>query len=149
MPPEEDINQILQLLQQQQNSEESLEKLLFNLLLNPVRLSRQRIRAENLPDSNVLYEITEAVIINEQGFQEELQELVINTDTFGDASPKNLFGLLRCPSCGSTVREGSIIVCNFCGKIGCVVDGCGTYSRSTNKWYCCRPHKWLGSLFSC
>jgi hypothetical protein len=145
MPDERDINEIRQSTQQQQNPEQTLEQLLLNLL-NPVRLSRQRIRVQNFPDSDVLYEIREAVIISPEGVLEELQELVINTDTFDDASPKNIFGLLNCPSCGSTVREGSIVICQHCRKICCAVEGCGTYSRSRNAWYCCGWHAFLGFL---
>ncbi|MBU4000555.1 hypothetical protein KKG29_05315 [Patescibacteria group bacterium] len=133
-------------MQQQGTPEDMIEQLLLNLLLNPVRLRRQRIRMQNIPDSDILYEIKEAVIINEQGVLEEHEELVINTDTFDDASPKNIFGLVKCSQCGSTVREGSVVICQYCARICCAVQGCGIYSRSRNKWYCCRWHAFLGFL---
>lgn len=148
MPEDLNINDIIQILGLQQNgpnSEQSLEQLLYNLILNPVKLQRQRIKLDENLGNDVLFELREGSIINEAGCIEEIQELVLNTNTFADGSPKNIYGITKCQTCGSIIREENIRMCP-CGRTCCLVPGCGYYSRFTDRWYCSWFHKLLGFL---
>jgi hypothetical protein len=145
----EDIDEILQALNQQQgnsNSEQTIEQLLMNLLLNPVKLKRQRIRIEENLNNGVLYELREGTIINEAGCLEEIEEIVINPQTFADGSPMNIYGIAKCPSCGSLVQEENLFSCACCGGTVCISQGCLYYSRFTGNAYCSKLHKYLHIL---
>jgi hypothetical protein len=146
MPGDINIDELLQLLklqQNEQNSQETLEQMLLSLILNPIEVQRQRIRIDDLGEG-VVFELREGSIINENGYQEKIQELVINSKTFADGSPMNIYGVARCQNCGSLVLEDSIRVCQFCGRICCISRGCARVSRISGKSYCCRTHRFLG-----
>ena len=148
MPEDIDMQDVIDMLssqQDQQSSQDILEQVLLQLILNPTRVLRQRIRVQDNLGEGILFEMREATTINESGVQEEVQELVINTSCFGDANPMNIYGVVTCPNCGLLVREESIRICQFCGKICCISKDCGRYSF-TGKWFCCRWHRVIGYL---
>ena len=143
------IDELLQLLQQQQNQQtdqQTLEQALISMILDPVRLQRQRIRIDSNLGDGVVFELREGTIINEHGIQEDIQELLINPETFTDGNPMNIYGVVRCPNCRLLVMQDSIRVCQFCGRICCLSRGCGRYSKFMDKWYCNRKHRAIGLL---
>jgi len=146
VPEDINIEELFQLLnsQGQQSSQDMLEQLLLQLILNPVRLTRQRIRLEDNLEEGILFELREGTTINEFGVQEEMQELVINTACFADGNPMNLYGIARCPNCSRLVREDSLRICQFCGNICCISKDCGRYSSWRQRWYCSRKHRFIG-----
>ena len=145
MPGEINIDELLRLIQLQQNdqnSQETLEQMLLSLILNPVEIQRQRIVIDDLSEGVVL-ELREGASINENGYQEKIQELIINSKTFADGNPMNIYGVARCENCGSLVAEDSIRVCQFCGRLCCLSRSCARVSRN-GKVYCSRMHRFLG-----
>lgn len=146
MPDSININELLQVLQaqeQDQNPEESIEQNLMQLILNPLRAQRQRIRIDNNIGDGVIFELREATIINEHGIHEELQELIINPQTFADGLPVNVYGVMQCPNCSSTIKTESIRVCCCCGRYLCTVKGCG-YTSFDGRWFCSLSHRIFG-----
>ena len=140
----EDLLQVFATQEDQQSSQDILEQVLLQLILNPSKVLKQRIRVQDDLGEGILFEIREGSRINEYGVQEEIEELVINTSCFGDGSPMNIYGIGRCPNCGLLVKEDSLRICQFCGKLHCIAKGCGRYSILTRKWFCCRTHRFLG-----
>lgn len=147
MPEDVNINDIIAQLQQHSNDRQpNLEDILIQHILNPFRLERQIIRIVDNPESDQIYEIREGSIINQNGFQEEIQELLINVRAFADGTPMNIFGIVKCENCGSIVRDQSTTLCACCGKMCCLSPNCLQYSRLTEKIYCSKFHKYLGLL---
>lgn len=148
MPDKSEMEQLLEMLQQQgeQGAADSLEQMLYQMVLNPVRLTHQRITLSNDLADNVMFEIREGVIINENGYEEDMQELTINTNSMADGSPMNIYGVVKCQSCDSLVREESVLRCARCLKVVCLSPGCAHYSNYANAFFCSSKCKWL-SLF--
>ncbi len=148
MPDHIDIEEILSFSEHQQanhNPEQDLEQILLNSILNPEQLKVQRVRIVDSPNTEMVYELREGVVINHAGIPEEIQELVINAQALSDGTPMNTFGIVRCMNCNSVVRETSMTRCP-CGRTICLSHGCALYSKTTDTWYCCFWHKFLGSF---
>ena len=140
----EELMRIIGAQEQTGQDTQTLEQLLCNQILNPVKLQRSRIKIDdNLPEG-VVFELREGTVINEAGHPEELQELVINPNTFADGSPMNLYGITTCPQCGSHIHEDNMVVCQCCNKFCCTVKGCANYSWFLKKWFSSRKCKFLG-----
>ncbi|MBI9093126.1 MAG: hypothetical protein JEZ12_28275 [Desulfobacterium sp.] len=148
MPDNSEMEQLLAMLQQQgeQGAGDSLEQMLYQMILNPVRLTHQRISLSSDLADNVMFEIREGVIINENGYEEDMQELTINTNPLADGSPMNIYGVVKCQTCGSLIREESMARCARCLKVVCLAPQCAHYSNSANAFFCSRKCKWL-SIF--
>ena len=148
MPENSDMEQILEMLKQQgeQGEVDSLEQMLYQMILNPVRLLHQRISLSNDLTDNVVFEIKEGVIINEKGYEEDMQELVINTNAMADGSPMNIYGIVQCQSCGSLVREESVLRCARCLKLICLSPRCAHYSNFANAFFCSKKCKWFSII---
>lgn len=147
MPEDINIEEIMQIFenqQQSQNPEDFLEQHLLNLILNPVKANRQRIKIDDRLGDGIVFELREGTIINEHGIQEDIEELIINPETFADGASVNLYGVVKCPKCNSIVKEESLRICCFCGSYICTIKGCGFYSFLNGKWFCSIKHRILG-----
>ena len=145
MNEEMDIHELFRLMQSQNIDpavSQTLEQVLLERALDPNRIKKQTIIIDNNLNNEVLYEIRDKVEINNDGHVEEIEELVINAQTFADGSPLNVFGIVRCQNCNSLVQEHNIMRCP-CGKTVCLFLNCARYSRIMQKWYCSRTHKLL------
>lgn len=148
MPENSEIQELMNLLHQQesQDSSDLLEQMLYQMILSPVKLQHQRISLANNLSENVMFEIRQGVIINENGHEEDMQELVINANALADGSPMNIYGIVKCQTCGSLVREESITRCARCLKITCLSSKCARYSRHLNAFFCSWKCKILSFL---
>ncbi|MHB9141993.1 MAG: hypothetical protein ACYC25_08980, partial [Paludibacter sp.] len=129
-------------LQNSQNSDAILEKILMQLVLNPARI---KIQKKNLTDFNgntvAIAQSIEGTAINPAGFPTE----EVCEDVFVLDDGTSLCGISVCQTCGGIVKEENIRRCE-CGKTICLRRGCAKYSAYKNTWYCCSWHKFLGNL---
>ena len=137
----EDIIKFLQLQQTNQNIEPSLEQLLMNLILNPMRMSTTRAKLMDNQNNGLISETKEGIVLNEAGFIEDIKEE--NIYMFDDGT--SLKGIVKCQTCEGIVKEENLKRCG-CGKTCCVRPGCGKFSESSGNWYCCNWHAFLGYL---
>ena len=142
----QDIEEILQMFNSQQDAGQDLEQDLLRQILNPLGAKRQRVRIDASIGEDVVYELRTGTFVNEKGVIEEIQELVLNPNTFADGSSMNIFGIIKCPQCKSIIKEESIRVCCFCGGYICVVEKCGFYSTFNRKWFCSFKHRIFGLM---
>jgi hypothetical protein len=121
-------------------SQESLEKMLMRMILNPVELKTQRTRiVVKSSFHGVSSEKREGVFINAHGIQETIQEEIRYVATFTDGTPAGDSQLARCQTCGQVVNIDSLERCP-CGKTVCRSKGCGIYIEGHDQWYCCKKH---------
>ncbi|MCF8070057.1 MAG: hypothetical protein K9L30_15860 [Desulfobacterales bacterium] len=117
------------------------EQLLLNLLMNPVRISRKRVRmVENPEMRDVVSEVHEGTIINDRGMLEDISEEVIYVNMLDDGSSLNSHGITKCQKCKGIIHEKNLQRC-ICGKTCCV--SCGFYSKKLEMWFCSRIHALL------
>ena len=139
----EDKNKVITLLNQncsQDLSERSLEEYLMQLLLNPMKLKRQRTSVVGEKEIlGILNDIREGLILNENGMLEEIREEYRHVQVLRDGTPVNQNGFSKCQTCGSIVSIDSIRRCP-CGQTCCISKNCGFYSKKKDEWYCSRKH---------
>jgi hypothetical protein len=142
-------NDILNLLQEQHltpSANQSLEQFLIEGLLNPAEKTVRRIRLIEDPNSSVISEIREELIINQEGDPEKIEEETINICSLDDGTPMNTYGICRCQACQRLVRAENLSRC-ICGKTTCIM--CGRFDAKTGIWFCSFWHKILGKFFGC
>jgi hypothetical protein len=123
--------------------EESIEKTLMRLILNPKELQTKLTRIEAKKSPYGINSVKrEGMIINSHGVQEKIQEEIKYVATFKDGTPVSETGFTRCQTCGEIVGVDNIHRCP-CGQTCCVSRGCGIYIERQNQWYCCKKHALL------
>ena len=143
MPDTADIDEILRVFNARQGEGQDLEQDLLRQVLDPTGAQRHRVRIDPSIGDGVVYEFRSGTFINEKGVVEEIQEIVLNPNTLADGSSMNIYGIIKCPHCGSIIKEESIRMCCFCGSYVCVVEKCG-YQSLGRKWFCSLNHRILG-----
>ena len=92
-------------------------------------------------DNGLILETKEGTVLNKAGFIEDIKEE--SSYMLDDGTSLN--GIVRCQTCHGVVKEENLERCG-CGKTCCVRPGCGKFSKSTGRWYCCKWHAFLGYL---
>lgn len=140
----DDILQFLQEQQDNQNPDQSLEQMLIEKLLNPEEKTVKRLRLIEDPNSPIVTQVREEIVVNQEGFPEKIEEETINVSTLDDGTPMNTYGICRCQSCHKLVSAENLSRC-LCGKTSCVM--CGRFDVKRRIWYCSFWHKLLGKIY--
>jgi hypothetical protein len=123
--------------------EESIEKMLMKMILNPKELKTQITRIEPKRNPYGVSSVKqEGMIVNSQGVQQQVQEEIKYVSVFKDGTPVTQTGFTRCQTCNQIVGIDNIHRCP-CGQTCCVSQGCGIYIERQDQWYCCKKHALL------
>ena len=126
--------------------EQSLEKMLMQLILNPIELKTKRKVLVTTPNPHgITSEIREGHFINRHGIPERIEEERIHVRTLSDGTAVGDNGLNRCQTCNAVVSVSSIKRCP-CGKTCCISKRCGCYVKKHDQWYCSKAHAVLAMM---
>jgi hypothetical protein len=136
MPPNLTEEALIRLIHQQsQAMGVSPEELLLKFMTTPFRISVDRARLVDEPNSGIISEKRQSTSLDQNGMIQDIEEK--NIFMLDDGLPTT-GEIARCQTCGRVVKLESLRRC-YCGKTCCVSRGCGKHDRG--KWYCCTLHR--------